>query len=308
MELYELVFLRNELIKSIDLLTIKHEVEKNQIRLNSLIPHANENFSSKISSISQEHSKIVEIGYQDLEKINSLIKEINEEISHSTKKFFADNYQTELQYQNADRIREIKVLAMQDDIKEFLLNRIFLHSTWEYPALEIGCRDGEWTKHLVTFDPLYVSDLFDEFLNSCVQNFTPEYQNRLRKYKINRDYTISNLPKNQFGFIFSFNFFNYLSLDSIKRLLLQSMEWLRPGGVMIFTYNNADMSASAGLCSNYFMSYVPKSMLVPLVESIGFEIVETQDHLPSSSWIEIRKPGVLSTVKAHQVLGEIKYF
>jgi hypothetical protein len=48
-------------------------------------------------------------------------------------------------------------------------------------------------------------------------------------------------------------------------------------------------------------------MLVPMIESLGFDIVETKDFEPSTSWIEIRKPGILQTVKAHQALGEIKY-
>jgi hypothetical protein len=48
--------------------------------------------------------------------------------------------------------------------------------------------------------------------------------------------------------------------------------------------------------------------LAPMIESLGFEVVSSADYLPSTSWIEIRKAGTLSTVKAHQVLGEIKYY
>jgi hypothetical protein len=76
----------------------------------------------------------------------------------------------------------------------------------------------------------------------------------------------------------------------------------------MFTYNNADLAASAGLCDSYFMSYVPKSMLVPLAESLGYIVTKTFDFEPSTSWIELQKPGELKTVKAHQALGEIKSF
>ena len=86
------------------------------------------------------------------------------------------------------------------------------------------------------------------------------------------------------------------------------MNWLRPGGVILFTYNNADLSASAGMCESYFMTYVPKSMLLPLAESLGYILEKDYDFLPSTSWIELKKPGLLNTVKAHQSLGEIKYF
>ena len=98
-----------------------------------------------------------------------------------------------------------------------------------------------------------------------------------------------------------------MSLDTIKQFLLQANEWLRPGGVIMFTYNNADLSASAGMSESYFMTYVPKRMLIPLIESLGFEIISSTDILPSTSWIELKKPGTLSTVKAHQTMGEIKF-
>ena len=85
------------------------------------------------------------------------------------------------------------------------------------------------------------------------------------------------------------------------------MDWLRPGGVILFTYNNCDMPAGASYAETYFMSYVPKSMLMPMCESLGFEIIYSQDFEPAMCWVELRKPGKLRTVKAHQALGEIKY-
>ena len=131
------------------------------------------------------------------------------------------------------------------------------------------------------------------------------YQGRVRKYLID-DFQIEGLPQNQFGFIFSYNFFNYLSLDSIKQYLIQAFKWLRPGGIMVFTYNNADLPIPASYADNYYMSYVPKSILIPMCESLGFEIEQTQDFDLGVSWVEIKKPGKLSTIKASQALGEIK--
>jgi hypothetical protein len=120
-------------------------------------------------------------------------------------------------------------------------------------------------------------------------------------------YKIDNLPKNQFGLIFSYNFFNYLSIDSIKQLLIQSMSWLRPGGTIVLTYNNADLPAAASYAENYFMTYVPESILVPLAESIGFETVFSYNSEPAFSILELRKPGQLTSIKAGQTAGEIKF-
>lgn len=308
MKLHELVFLRNELMTSIDLSVIEEELRKNQSRLDYLKGHSNDYYKNKLQQISGDHIRALEVAKEDVVKVKQVIDELNQAISAETKRFFQDNYQTECLFNDPYAIRNIKKMVMADGTEEFLLSRIQLHSTWEYPAMEIGCRDGEWTKHLVSFDPLYLVDLHQMFLRSAAGQFTPEYQARLRQYLMTNDFRVQGLPQHQFGFIFSFNFFNYLSLDTIKQILLQAKDWLRPGGTMIFTYNNADLSASAGMSEGYFMTYVPKSMLVPMIESIGFEVVAATDYLPSTSWIEIRKPGELKTIKAHQCLGEIKYY
>jgi SAM-dependent methyltransferase len=315
MKLYELVSLRNTLRDALDLDTILKGIRSNQDRLTSIIPHVNDHYGQKLNDLSADHYKVFDYAKQDESKINSLLAEINQEINELTQKFFEDNYQTECLSKDPDFLRNHKIMHLSDESRETLLGRVHLYSTWKYPALEIGCRDGEWTKQLVTFDPLYIADNHTEFINNAISQFTSEYQNRIRKYYI-QDFKIyslnqfeqinNTLPLNQFGFIFSYNYFNYLSLDSIKQLLIQAMEWLRPGGTMLFTYNNADMSASAGLTEGYFMTYVPKSMLVPMAESLGFQVAQCFDFQPSTSWIELRKPGVLTTVKAHQALGEIK--
>jgi SAM-dependent methyltransferase len=304
MKLHQLVGLRNELQDAIELSTIQHGVQKNQETLNNIIPQADQKYGQQIANLSNKHARVIEVVQEDLQELKQLVDELNSDIAQETARFFSENYQTECTFVDPKEIRQYKLLEMAEGSREILESRVGLYCDWKYATLEIGCRDGEWTKQLIAADPLYITDVHEEFVLSTTGQFTPEYQARLRKYLI-KDYQISNLPINQFGFIFSYNFFNYLSLDSIKQLLIQANQWLKPGGVMMFTYNNADMSASAGMCEGYFMTYVPKSMLVPMIESLGYEIISAPDYKPSTSWIEFRKPGILKTVKAHQALGEI---
>ena len=181
-----------------------------------------------------------------------------------------------------------------------------MHVDWKYPGLEIGCRDGQWTKYLVGMDPLYIADVHKEFVDSTAAAYPPEYQARLRQQVI-RNSDLSALPKNQFGFVFSWNFFNYLPMYKIQHYLQQIYTLLRPGGVVWFSYNNADMTAAAEFADSYFMSYAPKSQLLPRCTEMGFEIISSADFDPAISWLELRKPGTLKTIKAHQVLGEIKW-
>jgi len=307
MNLHELVFIKNSLRSSINLDPIKSAVEENKVKLNKILPFSNSVYSQKIQDLINDHDKIYLSAVEEVNRVNLLIEEIDRDINNLTKKFFNDSYQNECYARDLNFIRNVKQIVLADGSYDVLLNRIHFYNSWKYPALELGCRDGAWTKHLIGFDPLYIADDFDEFLTGAASQFTPEYQNRLCRYKI-KDFDVSGLPTNQFGFIFSFNYFNYLTLDTIKQYLIKAMEWLRPGGTIMFTYNNADLSASAGLTEGYFMTYVPNSMLVPLAESLGFSVTKSYDFLPSTSWIELQKPGVLSTVKAHQALGEIKYY
>jgi SAM-dependent methyltransferase len=306
MKLNELVRLRNDLRKSLDISIIQNEIESNCVRLQNLTENTNQDILDKISFLSDRHRQHYSLFEEDIAHLKETIDFVQSKIDGLSTKFFAENYQLELEYIDTESIRNVRQLAYEQEFVSKLVQRINLYSNWQYPALEIGCRDGEWTKLLVASDPLYIADFFPEFLVSAVAQFPDLYQSRVRKYLIQDYYKISNLPVNQFGLIFSYNFFNYLSLDSIKQFLTQSLTWLRPGGRIVFTYNNADLPAAASYAETYFMTYVPKSILIPLAESIGFETVFSFDLEPAFSLIEFKKQGELTTIKASQVLGEIK--
>jgi SAM-dependent methyltransferase len=237
-------------------------------------------------------------------KFTALIDHINQSIAAESSKFFTDNYKLELKHNSIEHVRNVRVMKLSDEVHQDVLAKIQLYTDWKYPALEIGCRDGEWTKFMVAADPLYIVDNFREFTESATKDFTESYQRRIRVY-LTQGYDMSALPQNQMGFVFCWNFLNYCSLDTVKEYLKEVKNLLRPGGVFMFSYNDGDRSGGAGMAENFFMSYMPKSMLIPLCESLGYEIINDEARDMSISWLEIRKPGTLETVKAHQVLGQI---
>jgi len=73
----------------------------------------------------------------------------------------------------------------------------------------------------------------------------------------------------------------------------------------MFSYNNSDRWQNAEMVENAFMCHTPKHMLLPLIESLGLEVITSYDFDPTVSWVEVKKPGVLNTCKAHQALGAI---
>lgn len=244
------------------------------------------------------------------DRFKELINQLNQRIQIESTKFLTDNYSLELRVESeaVANIRKVRVMDISPALEEEILNRIRLYTDWKYPALEIGCRDGEWTRHLVAADPLYVTDHYRDFTEAAVNQFTEEYARRVRAY-LTRDTDLSVLPQAQFGFVFCWNFLNYRSFDTVKEYLKSVKELLRPGGVFMFSYNNGDIPEAAGYAEGFWMSYIPKSMLVPMCESLGYEVItarDTRGEGTAISWLELKKSGTLETIKAHQVMGEIK--
>lgn len=305
MKLSELVDLRERLKQAFYLPPVHESIDNLRLNLGIVNENTGRAYGEQIDEVIQDYRNLRAAVTAPTEKIQNIIDSINHEINTKASPFFLDNYEQELIYEVPENIRRIRVLQIPDAVRSEIESRISLRTSWKYPTLEIGCRDGEWTKFLVAGDPLYLTDVHQEFLDSALDGYPPEYQRRTRPYLIkNSDYRI--LPQKQFSFVFSWNYFNYKTVDTIKDALKQVYNLLRPGGVFLFSYNNGDLPAGAAYAETYFMSYVPKSMLIPACQQAGFEIVESKDHEPGISWIEIKKPGELETVKGHQALGIIK--
>jgi len=263
-------------------------------------------FKSELRDILSVFNRIEACLSDGERRYNNILAHIAEDVEKESHKFFTDNYRLELQRNEEaiSTIRKGRILEMKDEAVDEVRGKLQMYTDWHYPALEIGCRDGEWTKYMVAADPLYIVDYYQEFLDSAASQFHEQYQNRLRRY-LCADGDFSALPQGQFGFVFCWNLLNYRSLDTVKEYLKNVLQLLRPGGVFMFSYNDGDRPAGAAMAENYYMSYIPRPLLIPLCESLGYEIIVQRTRDLSLSWIELKKPGVLKTVKAHQVLGEI---
>ena len=305
MKLSELVELRERLKQAFYLNPVHDSIDNLRLNLGLVNQTVGKDYTGEIDKVIQLYRDLRVAVTAPSENVQNIIDEINREINTKASPFFLDNYEQELVYEVPDNIRRIRVMYIPDSVQVEIEARIGLRTDWKYPALEIGCRDGEWTRYLVAGDPLYLVDVHQEFLDSAIKDYPAEYQRRTRPYLIkNGDYSI--LPQQQFGFVFSWNYFNYLTIDSIKDALKQVYNLLRPGGVFMFSYNNGDIPAGAAYAESYFMSYVPKSLLIPACQQAGFDVVYSKDCEPAISWVELQKPGELTTVKAHQALGIIK--
>lgn len=307
MTLQQLVALRNNLQNCILPDRLESIIDANYISITNLITNDDIELDEKITSLADNHRYLKNDLHKNLIELETLIGFVQNKIDSMTANFFTETAQQQQDIvRKADIIRQVRQLQKDKEFDSILQTRINLNSNWQYPCLEIGCRDGEYTKFLVASDPLYIADLVDDFLESAVTQFPSAYIGRVRKYLITDFYHIENIPKNQFGFIFSYNYFNYLSFHSIKQLLTMVYDWLRPGGTITFTYNNGDLPAAAAYAESHWMTFVPKSLLSLMVKDLGFEIIFSYDNSPAFSVIELKKPGELKSIKLGQTLGEIR--
>jgi organic radical activating enzyme/SAM-dependent methyltransferase len=306
MRLAELVKLKNLVIKNLNSTALHTEISALVDKLYTInndiagYDTKTNRFNNSIENISQQATGL------DNER-DQLVSIIDADIASITKIYHKRGYVINGMYgsNRTDPIGEQqRILPLSDTTREIISAQIANYSSWEYPGLEIGPGEGVWTEQLVACDPLYLVDIHQEFLDKTLRKFNESYQKRLCSY-LTDETTLSMLPQNQIGFVFSWNVFNYLTADLIDEYLSEIFNVLRPGGICMFSYNNAERFHSAEFVESGFMSYMPKTLLVDLIHKHGFNVVKLQDLQESVSWVEIQKPGVLTTIKAHQVLGAI---
>ena len=282
---------------------------KNQVSLiRTQVPGMTDEDQAHIDSMIANYNDLINRTVKSLDTNRSKIQAIEQKITDLSHDLYAKSYELEswsVDHVEIDTVRSNRVLPLTPEIEQAVQQRLAFYTNWKYPALELGCRDGEWTRYLVAADPLYVMDRYQGFLDNTTSQFPPEYQNRLRKYLLVNN-NLNTLPQGQFGFIFSWNFFNYMSLDTITHLLPNIYDLMRPGGVFLFSYNDGDTPTGAAMANSQSQTYLPKSILLPTCRAAGFEILAEYDYETRAHWLEIKKPGTLHTVKAHQVLGKIE--
>jgi SAM-dependent methyltransferase len=307
MALLDLVKLKQTLIQNMDVEPVVYELDRLRENLLSIplqVPVVPTEHLDYINSLAATVNNILEQIQRPANELENQLALIDNQITDLTRQLFAGNYELEERYGTHESIRSGRKIYISEETEAAVKQRILLHTSWRYPSLEIGCRDGEWTQHLVAADPLYIMDRHQEFIDSTVSKFPEVYQRRLRQYRL-VDHEFSKLPQNQFAFVFSWGYFNYVSLDTMTQCLKQIHTLLRPGGTFMFSYNDGDTPHGAGMAENFARSYMPKSILTQLSRSLGFNVNNEVDLDPGISWLEISKPGLLHTIKAHQVFGEI---
>lgn len=199
--------------------------------------------------------------------------------------------------------------TLSDEHDNIIRARIKNFSNNLHPGMIIRPGLETFIKDMVSFDPLYLVDHNDNMLFPSMIEFPDQYRRRLRPYIINeRDYTVpilSGLPDNQFAMCLAYNFFEFKPLPVIERWLTEIFSKLKPGGRLMMTFNDCDNEKAVRLAENYYACYTPGRMVRAMAEQIGYEIYFVWNDNVPTTWMELQKPGTLTTLRGGQALAKV---
>ena len=281
-----------------DLTNISHVVQTSQVQIPGLTDELIAAQSLVELSLQQYH-----------QKLNNIRQAVQKLIEQHEPEYFAaseDLYQS-MQTDTPDYIRN-RILPIDTDKKLMLLNRLQVHSNWKYPGLMIRPAHSLWLENLVALDPMYFADTHWELLAPVIDQYTPEYQRRIRRHVI-EEYTdqpvFKNLPQQQFGFVYAFGYFNFKPLKIIRQYLHEVFGLLRTGGTFLFSFNNCDHQNAVGLTEHHFCCYTPGRLVYEYALELGYEIVHEGSVDGANTWVELKKPGIMTTIRGGQALAAI---
>jgi hypothetical protein len=308
MKLSELVNFRNELDK-LSVIPAQQAADQEVSKVTHLIetfPLTREQSDKFSNSRLDIASKFVSFEHE----LNELKSAVKIEIEQQERPYFQESYRLydkEMVFETNEYILNRR-LSISTESLEFINARLNKYATWKHAGMIIRPGQEDFVKNMVMFDPLYLIDQAHELLTPAISSFNSDYQRRLRPYVINErnsDIILDQIPNEQFGICLAYNYFNFKPLEVFKQYLIEIYTKLKPGGVLAFTFNDCDRSKAVMLVENWFACYTPGSLIKDLAKTIGYNIeFEWHDNGPWT-WLELRKPGELTSLRGGQTLAKI---
>jgi len=310
---FDLVNYKNEIKKIIYEISIDGSLQSKS----SLITLLEENYI--LPEYSKQLTQIKSIYSEMIEKNNDIISILNNIID------IVDHGIMKTEFKEG-KIRSL--LPTNENIKNIFQAELAKYSQVKYPGLQINSRifikdltniksttdlddTNFWISLMVSSDPFYMIGPNLEALQTSFSSYPETYQRRVRLYQWNDKRDLSILPQDQFNIIFCWDFFNYLTIETIDQFLSQMIRLLRPGGTLLFTYNNCDLADSARLVDFKLAGWTTPKLLEAIYLKLGFEldslndIISDETNISHVSWMKLKRPGELTTVKMSQAQGLI---
>lgn len=268
-------------------------------------------FENNCQQIQHNYQQLIEAQRRLHQSIAQLKQHIQNHLCSMDSELLTTSYQT---WDGGERhLTAANILTRTCKIdpvsKEFLAVRLGMKTGWQCPALVIRPATAWLIDNTVACDPVYYADFNTDLLAPTNTWFTPEYQQRLCKYVFDESVTdpmFGHLPADQFGLIYVPYFLNFRPLEIIEKYLNQLFVLLRPGGYLLFTFNNCDTVSGAKLFERFCGSYTPARLLKPIIDQIGYNVIYEFNDDRGLSWFELQRPGHRASIRAGQTLAAVK--
>jgi len=301
-KLSDLVNFKNQL----DLLSTKTVQDDSNKELDK-ITHlfSLENYNNLLDQRKLDIQKSFDAFELELEKLKDIVKQ---EISVLEKPEFQKSYILyEGEFGNsADYILNLRKHKIPTP--ELFQARLSRYIDWQHSAMIIRPGIENFIDSMVALDPLYLVDLSHDYLAPALSKFNSQYQNRLRTYAVKEDLDqeiLGQIPNDQFALCFAYNYFNFRPFEILKKYLDEIYQKLTPGGVFIMTFNDCDRASAVQLVENFYCCYTPGYLVRELAVSMGYEIEYSWNDPGPTTWLELKKPGRITSLKGGQTLAKV---
>jgi SAM-dependent methyltransferase len=309
MKLSELVAYKTELGK----LTTRATQRDVELGLGQ-ITHLVDTQSIQLGNFKQQLNDQYREIYRGLEQfellVDALKKEVDAQIEVAEKPWFQESYRLydqEMRNDSADHILNRRPI-LSEDTENFLRVRVQNYVDWQHSGMIIRPGLEKFVEDMVGYDPLYLVDQSHELLKPAVEKFTDEYQARLRLYTVKENIDaeiLDKIPNGQFGLCLAYNFFEFKPFEIVRKYMTEVYQKLKPGGALIITFNDCSRDKAVMLAEQRYACYTPGGLIKELAANIGYVQKFSWDNDGPTTWLELIKPGTLTSLRGGQTLAKI---
>jgi len=310
MKLSELVAYRNQLNR-LHINEARAKVDLDLHRIEHLVNNKPTDPSNVRPQLVSKHNEISEKFDEFDQLIKQSLADVQQEIDLKEQFWLTETYRLYDQEMVNDPDEHIlnRRPNLTNEHDSIIRSRIRNFSSNLHPGMIIRPGLETFIQDMVSVDPLYLVDHSDNMLFPSTFEFPEQYRRRLRPYIVNeRDESapiLEKLPDNQFAICLVYNFFEFKPLVVIERWLKEIFSKLKPGGRLMMTFNDCDSEKAVRLAEQYYACYTPGRQVRDMAKQIGFEIYFAWNDNTATTWLELEKPGTLTTLRGGQALAKI---
>jgi hypothetical protein len=245
--------------------------------------------------------------------LNELKQSLKQQIEIEERDWFQESYRLydlEMCSDSADKVLNRRPI-LDIETENLLRVRVQNYVDWQHPAMIIQPGLEKFVEDMVGFDPLYLVAQHHDLLVPAFDQFPEEYQRRLRLYTVRERENIGQgilekIPNGQIGLCLVYNFFEFKPFEIVRRYFTEIYQKLKPGGTLIMTFNDCDRAKAVQLVEQHYACYTPGAMIQHYAAKVGYNQIFSCNTNGSTTWLELRKPGTLTSLKGGQTLAKIK--